>query len=248
MAHYVPDDGQGFGMVQPRAYTRAEKLRNWWHYHAGWVIFGAILIFGTGYFVHDMFFRPKPDYQIAFVTTRELPAAVRANLQAQFEAMGEDVNGDGRVLVELLVYPLGFDMRSQTNVEATSSAVTRLTVDLTTGRVYTVFLDDPAGFQARIGALGYLDGRVPDAEDATHGAADWEQMVYSWDSCPVLAGLDLGTYLPFTAPAGGEVDGQTAMEGVYVARRAMRSAAQQEAFAADEALWEKMTAHAVPAA
>jgi len=239
MAHYVPDDGKGFGLVQPRAYTRAEKMRNWWHYHAGWVIFGAVFIFGICYFIHDMFFRPKPDYQIAYVSTQELPAAVRSNLQAQFEAMGEDVNGDGRVLVELLTYPLGFDAQSQINVGATSTSVTRLTVDLTTGRVYLVLLDAPEGFQARIGALGYLDGSAPDANDATHGAADWKQMVYPWEGCPVLSGLDLGTYLPFTAPTGKEVEGQSVMEGFFVARRAIRSEEQQRAFAADEKLWER---------
>lgn len=246
MAHYVSDDGKGFGMVQPREYTRAEKARNWWHYHAGWIIFAAVLIFGFAYFIHDMFFRPRPDYQIAFVTTRDVPSAVRANLQTRLEELGEDVNGDGRVQVELLVYPLGFDTQSQINVDATSTSVTRLTVDLTTGRVYLVLLDDPEGFQKRIGALGYLDGSAPDTADATHGAANWRQMAYSWENCPVLSGLDLGTYLPFTAPDGGEKDGQSVMTGIYIARRALRSEVQEQSFSADTQLWETLTANAVP--
>lgn len=248
MTHYVPDDGKGFGMVQSREYTRAEKMRNWWHYHIGWVIFAAVMVFGLIYFIHDMFFRPRPDYQVAFVTTRDVPAAVRANLQARLEELGEDVNGDGQVLVELLVYSLGFDAQSQINVEATSTSVTRLTVDLTTGRVYLVLLDNPEGFQSRIGALGYLDGAAPDTANPTHAAADWQQMVYPWENCPVLAGLDLGTYLPFTAPDGGEKDGQTVMEGIYMARRALRSEAQKQSFAADIRLWDALTAGAVPLA
>ncbi len=243
MARPVPDTDHTFDAWQEKKeYTREEKLRNWWLYHKGWIVFGVIFLLGAGYLIHDVFFRPKPDYQVALVSKGDVPAAVRANLQTRLEELGEDVNGDGQVLVEVLFYPIGFDEWSQMDVEATSSAVTRLTVDLTTGRVYLVLLDDPAGFQARIGALGYLDGGIPDADDETHGAADWEQMVFAWEDCPVLRGLDLGTYLPLMAPTSDDtVDGQKAMEGLYIGKRAMRSEAQKEAFAADERLWHKLT-------
>ena len=50
-----------------------------------------------------------------------------------------------------------------------------------------VALDDPEGFQNQTGALQYLDGTLP-----SDGAGDWQNMVYRWADCPVLAGLDLG--------------------------------------------------------
>lgn len=239
----VTKDGFGTPDSPVSAYTTQERLRNWWDYHKGWVVFGTILCIGALSLIRDIFFRPKPDYQIAYVSTTPLPSAVLASLQQQLEAIGDDVNGDGRVLVELLTYDIGFDALSQMNVEATSANITRLTVDLTSGGVYILFLEDPQGFQARMGGLSYLDGTAPPL-DHTASAEDWRQMVYPWESCPVLTSLELGTYRVFLDPDEREIDGQTAMERLYVARRVIRDDAQREAFAADERLWQRLTAGA----
>lgn len=224
--------------------TAAQKRRNWWYYHKGMVIIGVVLALGAALLIRDIFFRPAPDYQVGYVTTTPPPTEILANLQRQLESLGEDVNGDGRVLVEIFAYDLGFDARSMMDVEAASAGVTRLTVDLSSGRVYLIILDDPEGFQARMGALSYLDGGTPPTDDPVFGADDWREMVYSWDDCPVLSGLDLGTYTAFLDPEGQETDGQTAMAGLYVGRRALWDESQRDAFAADELLWQTLTAGA----
>lgn len=226
-------------------YTRKERLRNWWDYHRGWVILGAAIFLGFTFLIRDMFFRPKPDYQVAYVSVDQPPASVLARLQEQLEAAGEDVNGDGRVLVELLTYPLGFDAQNMMNVEAATANVTRLTVDLTAGDVYLILLDDPAGFQGRMGFLSYLDGSLPAGDDPTASAGDWQQMVYPWENCPVLAALELGTYTRFLDASERELDGQTALEGIYVGRRAVRDEDPQR-FAAAQRLWQRLTENAVP--
>lgn len=226
--------------------TPEQKRRNWWDYHKGWVLLGAVLALGAAFLVRDIFFRPSPDYQVGYVSKTALPEKVRSSLQEQLEAFGKDVNGDGRVLVEIFTYTMGFDKQSMMDVEAASAAITGMTVDLSTGRVCILLLDDPEGFQTRMGTLSYLDGGTPPLDDPSYGGSDWREMVYAWEDCPLLAGLDLGTYTQFLDMAETELDGQTAMDGIYVARRALWDEEQRSAFAADDQLWQVLTAGASP--
>lgn len=226
--------------------TAAQKRRNWWDYHKFWVLLGAVALIGSALLIRDIFFRPEPDYQVGYICKTAPPEEVLNNLQARLEELGEDVNGDGRVMVELFTYIMGFDNVSMLDVDAVSSGITRLTVDLSMGRVYVLLLDDPEGFQGRIGALSYLDGAAPPLDDPAYGAADWTGMVYAWDNCPVLANMDLGTYTRFLDLSEQEIDGQEAMAGLYIGRRAALNEGQKASFAADEALWRRLTEGAAP--
>ena len=221
--------------------TPEQKRRNWWDYHKYWVLLGAVALVGCAFLVRDIFFRPRPDYQVGYVSRTAPPEEVVENLRARLEELGEDVNGDGRVMVELLTYTLGFDEVSMIDVDGTSAGITRLTVDLSAGRVYLLLLDDPEGFQGRIGALSYLDGGAPPLDDPAYGAEDWVGMVYAWEDCPVLANMDLGTYVRFLDLSEQEIDGQEVMTGLYVGRRAALNEGQKASFAADEALWLRLT-------
>lgn len=220
--------------------TAAQKRRNWWDYHKYWVLLGAVALIGCALLIRDIFFRPEPDYQVGYVCKTVPPEEVLKNLQARLEELGEDVNGDGRVTVELFTYIIGFDDASMLDVDATSAGITRLTVDLSAGRVYILLLDDPEGFQRRMGALSYLDGGLP-PDDSAYGAADWREMVYAWAGCPVLANMDLGTYTRFLDLSEQEINGQEVMSGLYVGRRAALNEGQKASFAADEALWRRLT-------
>ena len=224
--------------------TAAQKRRNWWDYHKFWVLLGAVALIGCALLIRDIFFRPRPDYQVGYVSRTAAPEEVLEHLRARLEELGEDVNGDGRVTVELFTYTVGFDSAGMLDVDAASAAITRLTVDLTAGRVYILLLDDPEGFQGRIGALSYLDGAAPPLDDPAYGAADWAKMVYAWDGCPVLTNLDLGTYTQFLDLSEQRLSGQEAMAGLYIGRRAALNEGQKASFAADEALWLRLTENA----
>lgn len=221
--------------------TPEQKRRNWWEYHKGWLLFGAVLLIGAAFFIRDIFFRPSPDYQVGYVSKTPLPDEVKDSLRERLEELGEDVNGDGQVLVEIFTYVLGFDEQGMMDVNAATAGITSLTVDLSQGRVHLLLLDDPEGFQARMGALCYLDGSTPPIDKADYGATDWQNMVYAWKDCPVLSGLDLGTYVQFLDIEERELDGQNAMDGFYVARRALWDEEQRTAFAAAERLWQTLT-------
>lgn len=227
-------------------YTRKQKFWNWWDYHIGWMVLALVLVIGGVFLVRDMFFRPEPDYAVGYVSRTALPDEVETALRERLQELGEDVNGDGQVLVELYTYTVGFDRESKINVDETSAAFTGMTVELTSGKIGLVLLDDPEGFQARIGALGYPDGSPVPEDQESFGSADWQNMVYAWEDCPVLAALDLGTFTRFLDLEETPVDGQTALSGMYIGRRALRNEQEQARFAADARLWETLTAGAAP--
>ena len=95
------------------------------------------------------------------------------------------------MVVKLNVYTMNFGS-DDSDAYLDMAGTTKLSTDIQ-GALSSIFiLYDPAGFQSTTGTLRYLDGSLPQS-DADN---DWWNMVYHWDDCPVLAGLDLGTTPP----------------------------------------------------
>ena len=92
-----------------RQYTRKERWANWSDYNLKWVIILGILVAFFGYnFIGQYFFTVKPDYRVAVVAPHYLPEATQTALQDALAAYGEDLNGDGKVVVKLNVYTMDF--------------------------------------------------------------------------------------------------------------------------------------------
>ena len=72
-------------------------------------------------------------------------------------------------------------------------------------------------------------------------------MVYRWTDCPVLTGLDLGSYGP-DATQNGTGDSQEYMSQFYVAFRGAWNQGAADSIAPGEPLWDKLTAGAVSTA
>ena len=120
------------------------------------------------------------------------------------------------------------------------AGTTKLSTDIQ-GALSSIFiLYDPAGFQSTTGTLRYLDGSLPQS-DADN---DWWNMVYHWDDCPVLAGLDLGEYRADTTHAQGG-DSQQYLSDFYIGMRGAWNTATAENLAGGEELWQALTAGAV---
>ena len=82
-------------------------------------------------------------------------------------------------------------------VNGKRAGVTRLSAELASGgKTYIFLLEDPEGFEKSTGVLQYLDGTVDD--DPETADPDWREMVYRWTDCPVLTGLELGSYDGYT--------------------------------------------------
>lgn len=229
----------------PREYTKAEKAANWWHYHWVAVVIGVAAVFFGGWIIKDTVFQTRPDVQIAYVGTHELPVDTVNALQNALTPFCQDENGDGKVVVQVATYNVDFDVENEsTDAYYQMAGVTRLNGDLSSGSKTCIFLlEDPENFEKMTGALRYLDGTTP--EDQDDAAADWQQMVYRWTDCPVLTGLDLGNFEGYTALDDITDTNQNALAHLYVGCRGVWDNDQAEAFADGFALWDTLTAGAV---
>ena len=107
-------------------------------------------------------------------------------------------------------------------------------------------LEDPEGFETQTGALQYLDGTVPDDPETTD--ADWREMVYRWTDCPVLTGLDLGSYEGLTLMDDVTGTNQSVLAHLYVGRRGVWDEKQVPTYEGCAELWDTLTAGAVSTA
>ena len=57
----------------PREYTKKEKAANWWHYHWMAVVVAVLVVVFGVWIIKDTVFRTRPDVQVAYVGTSDLP-------------------------------------------------------------------------------------------------------------------------------------------------------------------------------
>ena len=232
----------------PREYTKTEKAANWWHYHWGIVVIVVLCAFFGIWIIKDTVFQTRPDVQIAYVGTHDLPADTVTALQDALTPFCEDTNGDGKVVVQVDTYNVDFDADNvNTDAYNQMAGVTRLSAELSSGgKTYIFLLEDPEGFEAQTGALQYLDGTVPDDPETTD--ADWREMVYRWTDCPVLTGLDLGGYEGLTLMDDVTGTNQSVLAHLYVGRRGVWDEKQVPTYEGCAELWDTLTAGAVSTA
>lgn len=172
-----------------KADTKKSKWDNFWFYHKWHVIIAVIVVAIAVAFIHDMVSKVNPDYQIALMTQKAYPAEITDALQTEIAKYGKDLNGDGKVVVQINNYVIA--QGSDTNkVDANQqmASVTRLTADISSGQSM-IFLCDDANFknQEKSNSLfSYLDGAAPKA-----GATDYDKMRVSWDQCNKLTNLKI---------------------------------------------------------
>ena len=186
--------------------------------------------------------------QVAYVGTSDLPTDTVTALQDALTPFCSDLNGDGKVVVQVDSYTVDFDAANEnTDAYYQMAGVTRLSAELSSGgKTYIFLLEDPEGFEAQTGALQYLDGTVPDDPETTD--ADWREMVYRWTDCPVLTGLDLGGYEGLTLMDDVTGTNQSVLARLYVGRRGVWDEKQVPTYEGCAELWDTLTAGAVSTA
>lgn len=228
---------------ETRELTREEKWKNWWYYHKWHVIIGIFCLIFLANIGYDMAYNAanKPDYKIAYVGTTALPEDTVESLEQALATLGEDLNGNGKVQVELLTYQLMSDEGTgkpgmdENSAERGYNASMMLLMNIETVESMIFLLEDPAAFSANYPVLVSVDGVKEEASD------EELQMYYRWADCPVLTSLDLKT---FEIPLVGETavgDSQKAMENICVARRGLWDDDSNETIEGALRLWEIMT-------
>ena len=204
---------------EPVVYTRQERIANWFHYHWMWLLVGAVLVlmFGTMLWNILGIGRVKPDYTVACVTKEPLSEEHAASLAQALGALGTDVNGDGKVTVEIRRYAVNRSGDAETVLYYNQAADTKLLADMTAGDSYFYLTDDPASLQRSYQILANPDGGEPDEEDR-----DVSDKVFPVSGCPALSGLD------------------PALSKLFLGRR-WYAGRDAEKHAADAAFWEVLT-------
>lgn len=216
---------------EKRELTKKEKWANWWHYHKWYVVAGAVALAVLAGLITDLVVRrePVPDYQIACIGSVYLPEDTTAALEQALASFCDDRNGDGQVLVKVKEYPLYAD---ESAFQTAVAAQVQLSVDIGDCESLIYLVEDPEQFYADFELLANPDGSLPQAGQT-------EGMWYAWKDCPVLAGLELGTYTDYTMSGTVEGDNQSLYSGFYVARRMLDAASPDMSGAI--ALWQTLT-------
>ncbi len=211
----------------PQELNKKEKIRNFFYYYKWWLAGGAVFLWILGSIVWNALGigRIRPDYTAAYVGKNDLSEETAAWLRKALEALGEDVNGDGRVSVELRQYATGRQGDPETALGYNYAADTKLVADIAAGDSYFFLTADPGNLQRIYHLYAMPDGSPPD--DADDSAED---KVLLWTACPALR-------------SAGELPAE--LEGLTVGRRCYyeekKTASQEE----NDALWRRMTKEAV---
>ena len=212
--------------------TPAQRRRNWWHYHKWHVGIGVVLVgiavslgcsvLGIG--------QVKPDYQVAYVGENPLPDGAAVAIEEAFASLGDDLNGDGKVVVRLNQYASGGDPG------LAASAEVQLMADILDCESYFFLLEDPEQFQASYHSLSRLDGSWPEeGDDSARGT------YLGWNQCPALAAMELGEYSDEVLGKTVTGDSGALASGLYLARRGFRDKKTTAYPDGCAVLWEKLT-------
>ncbi len=148
---------------KPRTLTPAEARANWWHYHWYYVAAIAATVLLIGYFVWSRVTEVKPDYTVAVVSRTDPDAAFLAEVETRLEALGEDVNGDGKVKVNVKGIWLAVDYyEGDVSLQKLmQSSEDKLNSDFYLAESTLFIVDDPAGMEQKYGCFQKLDGTDP---------------------------------------------------------------------------------------
>ncbi len=207
----------------PPELTKKEKARNWLYYHKLHLIAAAVILWIAGSMLWNVLGigQTRPDYIFAYIGRDTLPENQAAALESALSALGEDVNGDGKVVAELRQYATDRSGDVETTLYYNSAANTQLLADITAGDSYFFLAEDPQSVQRSYQIFANLDGTPP--ADGDYEAAD---KVFRLGELPTLAELD-------------------GLSDLYLGRRCYYDEKQAAAQTANEAFWKVLTEGAV---
>lgn len=207
----------------PPERNRKERLANWLHYNKLWIVVWVVVLSIVGSIIWNALGigQIRPDYIFAYVGGDPLSGDCAEVLEQELAALGEDVNSDGRVTVELRQYAMNRGGDVETALYYNYAADVVLMADITAAESYFFIVEDPAGVQSAYQIFAQADGSPP--ED---GDLKVDDKVFRWGGCPVLAGLAID---------------QEPLEGLYIGRRCFYDERQAENQEANDFFWNAIT-------
>ena len=139
----VPEEELRKDDTPPEPQTPKSKWENFWFYYKWWVVAGACLLAIIGVGVWQEVTRVRPDYPIALVTRDGVSETAIEQLEALFTAYGEDLNGDGKVIVEIEDLPLAQYVGGKKNTLAETNSQ-KIMAYLVSADVMFFIFDEPS--------------------------------------------------------------------------------------------------------
>lgn len=212
-----------------------KNAKNWWDYHKWYVVCGAILL---GILINLIgsalgLWHKKPDFQIAYVGRAQLPTDTISALEQAFASLAWDFNGDGQVIVQVNQYISGSQAPDPETAYYEYASELTLVGDISDCESYFFLMDQPENFQRSYQLLANPDGSCPPETDRSV-----EDKVVLWADCPVLSGMDLGSYA--TMVLGEELTGssQELLRSLYLGRRCFFNDERTTDWEACSRLWD----------
>lgn len=140
-----------------------DKLRNFWYYHKIHLLIALAVLLVAGYLSAQRLSAPDPDYHIGLVRTMPLPEEELEALNASFAAAGEDLNGDGEVLVQIHTFYVDLADSSENAGVNNAQTVSALDADLIGGVSGIFLLENVDTFRAITDDL-LADTEIPCAD------------------------------------------------------------------------------------
>lgn len=107
---------------QPEApQTPRGRWDNFWYHHKWKVILGGVFLVIGAWLVTQSVTRTKPDYMICMVSMHSISPYADAHLEELLVPYGEDLNGDGKVVVEIQCLNVAASTEEVSNPEAIAS-------------------------------------------------------------------------------------------------------------------------------
>ena len=135
-----------------------KRIENIWFYYKKHILIGLAVVLVLAYLGIQKLNTEKPDYHIGLVRSESLSDGDLNALNAAFTAAGQDLNGDGQVLVQIHTYYADLADDSENAGVNNAEAVQGLDADLIGNMSGIFLLEDVDTFQ-RI-TNGILTGDV----------------------------------------------------------------------------------------
>lgn len=225
---------------EPKELSKKEKRANWWLYHKRWVALGLVVIAVAGWMIYDMVSAVEPDYVIGMVMPYTLPDNLRTKLETGIAAYGEDLNGDGKVVVQVQAFTIATGIGgSGEDANLQIAAITQLSANITIGESI-LFISSPYEIDYYFDQYQLFGASNGDFVDTSANPRD---ITVAFQDVPGLAALDL----EYTITLEDEVlDGQSVLANYRIGVRPLHDTALEkdkngpERWAAGKALLDRL--------
>ncbi len=130
-ANFIPEEKEELAPLSCK-----DKLKNFWFYYKWHTVIGLFLAVMLAFGLAQCCTKEQPDYTVMTVFDKYMPTDITLELEEYLEQFGEDVNGDGEVIVHI------YDASASTDQDIQNANSTRLMAELQRGEIMLFIVDD----------------------------------------------------------------------------------------------------------